>query len=230
MVKKLLLVDGDDMVRAALQEQLQAREEFEVAAFPRAGDGLRHARARHVDLALLDAVLPDMDGREMCRRLRREGMRAPVLLFAAAPAAEDAEDAADAADGHVAKPFRLRVLLARIRAQLRRHERDENAGLRIGPWRFRPGARLLQRTAGADSVRLTEKEAAILQYLHRAGGRPVSRDELLHEVWGYSSEAETRTLEAHVHRLRRKIGAAPGGDGLVRAGAGSWRLAVRERP
>ena len=224
MPGRLLLASDDAMLRASLKEQLEAQAEFQVAAVASAADGLRHARRRPIDLALLDAALPDMDGAALCRALRRSGCAAPVLLFGTfAPS-----DSPDAADGHIPKPFRFDMLLARIRAELRRRKPDEAAGLRLGAWRLRPGAKLLAADDGA-AVRLTEKETAILHYLHGAGGRTVGRDELLREVWGYSQEAATRTLETHVWRLRRKLAAA-GAGGLLFTEAGGYRLAGRQSP
>ncbi len=96
------------------------------------------------------------------------------------------------------------MLLARIRAQLRQHEASEDAVFTIGPYTFRPSAKMLLSPKG-NKIRLTEKETAILRYLYRAGQRPVSRETLLQEVWGYNSGVTTHTLETHVYRLRQKV-------------------------
>jgi DNA-binding response OmpR family regulator len=108
------------------------------------------------------------------------------------------------ANDYITKPFRFAVLLARIRAQLRQHETSEDAVFTIGPYTFRPGSKLLLNPKGSK-VRLTEKETSILRYLYRAGQRPVSRETLLQEVWGYNSGVTTHTLETHIYRLRQKI-------------------------
>ena len=227
MVKKLLLIDDDDMLRATLKEQLEAQGEFEVTACKRAEAGLRCAQERCVDMALLGAVLPDMDSGAMCHRLRENGLGAPILMLTGGGANVGIDDA----DDHIAKPFRFHVLLARIRANLRQHEQSEKAGLQVGPYHFFPGAKLL---LGADDnrIRLTEKETAILQYLLRARGRLVSKSELLQEVWGYGKEVTTATLETHVYRLRRKIQAAANENAdeqsLLRTGAGGYRLTVQD--
>src|SRR5690606_31953951 len=101
------------------------------------------------------------------------------------------------------------VLLARMRAHLRQHEQSEDAVFTIGPYTFKPAAKLLLDEEKNQKIRLTEKETAILKFLYRAGDKPVGRDILLNEVWGYNSEVTTHTLETHVYRLRQKIEADP---------------------
>ena len=108
------------------------------------------------------------------------------------------------ANDYVTKPFRFAVLLARIRAQLRQHEASEDAIFTIGPYTFRPSSKILLNPKG-NKVRLTEKETSILRYLFRARQKPVSRETLLQEVWGYNSGVTTHTLETHIYRLRQKI-------------------------
>ena len=127
------------------------------------------------------------------------------------------------ADDYVAKPFRFAVLLARIRAQLRSHEQSENAVFHIGPYEFRPAQKLLV-DGDKRKVRLTEKETNILKYLYRAGGKPVAREELLAEVWGYNAGVTTHTLETHIYRLRQKIEPEPANSRLLITEAGGYRL------
>jgi DNA-binding response OmpR family regulator len=127
------------------------------------------------------------------------------------------------ANDYVTKPFRFAVLLARIRAQLRSHETSEDAVFRIGPYEFRPAAKALI-DADEKKIRLTEKETSILKYLYRAGEKPVSREELLAEVWGYNAGVTTHTLETHVYRLRQKIEPEPGSAKLLLTEAGGYRL------
>jgi DNA-binding response OmpR family regulator len=127
------------------------------------------------------------------------------------------------ANDYVTKPFRFGVLLARIRAHLRSHEQSEDAVFKIGPYSFRPSAKLL--TDAADrKVRLTEKETAILKFLYRAGAKVVGRDVLLTEVWGYNSGVTTHTLETHIYRLRQKIEADPSNAEILVTEAGGYRL------
>ena len=128
------------------------------------------------------------------------------------------------ANDYVTKPFRLGVLLARLRAQLRLHEQSEDAVFTIGPYTFRPAAKLLLEEDGNKKVRLTEKETAILKYLYRAGQKVVGRDVLLIEVWGYNAGVTTHTLETHVYRLRQKIEHDPGRAEILVTEPGGYRL------
>src|ERR1700687_4611507 len=127
------------------------------------------------------------------------------------------------ANDSVPKPFRFAVLLARIRAQLRQHEASEDAVFTIGPYTFRPSSKLLLSPKGSK-VRLTEKETAILRYLYRAGQKPVSRETLLQEVWGYNSGVTTHTLETHIYRLRQKVEKDAAVPSILVTEAGGYKL------
>lgn len=227
MSRRLLLIDDDTALRQSLAEQLELHEEFETVGADTAGAGLEVARAGHFDLILLDVGLPDMDGREACRLLRKAGVRTPVIMLTAAATDADTILGLDAgANDYVVKPFKLSVLLARIRAQLRQHEQSEDAVFTIGPYTFKPSAKLLlDNERAGKKVRLTEKEAAILKYLYRAGERTVGRDALLSEVWGYNSGVTTHTLETHIYRLRQKIERDPAEARLLVTEPGGYRLA-----
>ncbi|PXA94173.1 DNA-binding response regulator [Caulobacter sp. D5] len=222
--KTLLLIDDDDDLRGALAEQLALHEEFAVAECATAGEGVRQAREIKPDLILLDVDLPDMDGREACRLMRKNGVTAPVIMLTAAASDSDTILGLESgANDYVTKPFRFGVLLARIRAQLRSSEASEDALFRIGPYEFRPSAKLLVDDK-QKKVRLTEKETNILKYLYRAGSKPVSREELLTEVWGYNAGVTTHTLETHVYRLRQKIEPDPAVARILITEAGGYRL------
>lgn len=223
--KTLLIIDDDIDLRGALAEQLQLHEEFSATEAGTAGEGVRLAKEIRPDLVLLDVDLPDMDGREACRLMRKGGVTAPVIMLTAAASDSDQILGLDAgANDYVTKPFRFGVLLARIRAQLRSHEASEDAHYRIGPYEFRPSGKLLIDDKG-KKTRLTDKETSILKYLYRAGEKPVSREELLAEVWGYNAGVTTHTLETHVYRLRQKIEPEPGAARLLLTEQGGYRLA-----
>ena len=223
--KTILIVDDDDDLRGALAEQLALGDEFRVVEAAAGGQGVEAARTAKADLILLDVDLPDMDGREVARRLRQEGVGAPIVMLTAASADEDAIQGLESgANDYVTKPFRFGVLLARIRAHLRSHEQSEAAVFAIGPYEFRPAAKLLVDER-QKKIRLTEKEANILKYLYRAGSKPVPREELLAEVWGYNAGVTTHTLETHVYRLRQKIEPDPSTARLLLTEAGGYRLA-----
>ncbi|HEX4111658.1 MAG TPA: response regulator transcription factor, partial [Stellaceae bacterium] len=131
---RILIVDDDDMLRHALAEQLELHEEFAVAEAPTAAKALELAKTQRFDAVLLDVGLPDMDGRALCRLLRRAGVRAPVLMLTGADSDVDTILGLDAgANDYITKPFRLDVLLARLRAQLRQHAASEDAIFTIGP-------------------------------------------------------------------------------------------------
>ena len=221
----ILIVDDDSELRGALAEQLQIHEEFNTSEAGSGSDGVERAREIKPDLILLDVDLPDMDGREVCRLLRKSGVSSPVIMLTAASSDSDTILGLDAgANDYVTKPFRFAVLLARIRAQLRSHQQSEDAVFRIGPYEFRPAAKLLVDER-QHKIRLTEKETNILKYLYRSGAKAVSREELLTEVWGYNAGVTTHTLETHVYRLRQKIEPDPSNAKLLLTEAGGYRLA-----
>ena len=222
--KTLLIIDDDDDLREALAEQLALHEEFKPVQASTATEGVRLGREIRADLILLDVDLPDMDGREACRLLRKDGVSTPVIMLTAQDSDADTVLGLDAgANDYVTKPFRFAVLLARIRAHLRSHEQSEDAVFQIGPYEFRPAAKVLMDAKGRK-VRLTEKETNILKYLYRAGAKPVSREELLTEVWGYNAGVTTHTLETHIYRLRQKIEPEPGLARLLLTDSGGYRL------
>jgi DNA-binding response OmpR family regulator len=166
-----------------------------------------------------------MDGRELCRLLRRGDVKAPIIMLTGADSEADTILGLDSgANDYITKPFRLGVLLARIRAQLRQHERSEDAVFSLGPYSFRPAAKLLVAADTGEKIRLTEKEAAILKYLLRSGDAVIGRDELLGEVWGYNSGVTTHTLETHVYRLRQKLEEDPSSAKILVTEPGGYRL------
>jgi DNA-binding response OmpR family regulator len=223
--KKVLVVDDDDSLRQSLAEQLRLFEEFVVIEAATGGAALEIAKADHFDVLLLDVGLPDMDGREVCRLLRRAGSTVPIIMLTGADTDADTILGLDSgANDYITKPFRLNVLLARLRAQLRQHEHSEGAVFTIGPYSFRPSAKLLLNEQTSRKIRLTEKETAILKYLYRAGDRVVGRDTLLGEVWGYNAGVTTHTLETHVYRLRQKIERDPSQAEILVTEPGGYRL------
>ena len=223
--KTILIIDDDDDLRDDLREQLEEHSEFATVGAATAADGLRAAAERRPDLVLLDLDLPDRNGREVCRLLRESGVTAPVIMLTAADGEADTVMGLEAgASDYVTKPFRLTVLLARVRAQLRAHEQSEEVVFKVGPYEFHPAARVLVDPKNRK-LRLTDKEANILKYLYRAGDKPVTREELLAEVWGYNAGVTTHTLETHVYRLRQKIEPDPGHARLLITEAGGYRLA-----
>jgi len=221
--KRLLLVDDDAVLRQSLAEQLTA--EFEVVQVETGAAALEAAKADRFDAILLDVGLPDVDGREVCKRLRAGGIRVPILILTAAAGDSDTISGLESgANDYVTKPFRVGVLLARLHAQLRSHEASTDAVFTIGPFTFHPTAKMLVENGSRKKIRLTEKEVAILRFLYRAGDKPVSREILLGEVWGYNAGVNTHTLETHVYRLRQKIERDPTRAEILVTAPGGYRL------
>ncbi len=223
--KKILLIDDDEALRQSLGEQLRLHEEFEIYEADNGTAGLEMAKGDYHDAIILDVGLPDIDGREVCRLLRRSNVKSPIIMLTAADSDADTILALDSgANDYVTKPFKLGVLLARLRAQLRQHEQSEDAVFTIGPYTFRPSVKTLVHNDNNKKVRLTEKETSILKYLYRSGASVVGRDALLGEVWGYNAGVTTHTLETHVYRLRQKIEADPSNAQILVTEPGGYRL------
>ncbi len=222
--KHILLVDDDTELVNSRAEQLQLHEEFETTVVNTAAEGLEIIKDQYFDALILDVGLPDMDGRDLCRLMRRNGVKSPIIMLTGADSEADTILGLDSgANDYVTKPFKLAVLLARLRAQLRQHELSEEAVFAIGPYTFQPAQKVLL-DEDDKKIRLTEKETAILKYLYRTGDAVVSRDKLLHEVWGYNAEVTTHTLETHIYRLRQKIEQDPSNAEILITEKGGYRL------
>ncbi len=223
-LKKILMVDDDVDLREALADQLVQTEEFDVFEASTGTEGLAKAGEQNYDLVILDVGLPDMDGRELCRLMRKHDVKCPILMLTGHVADSDTILGLDAgANDYIAKPFKLPVLLARIRAQLRQHEQSEDAVFGVGPYTFKPAAKMLLDEK-ERKIRLTEKETNILKYLYRATDAVVPRDTLLHEVWGYNAGVTTHTLETHIYRLRQKIEPDPANARILVTEPGGYKL------
>ncbi len=223
-LKNILLVDDDDDLREALAEQLIMTEDFEVFEAENGVGAMSRAKEQNYDLIILDVGLPDTDGRELCRLLRKQGIKAPILMLTGHDSDADTILGLDAgANDYVIKPFKFPVLLARIRAQLRQHEQSEDAVFSLGPYTFKPSMKMLV-TEDDKKIRLTEKETNILKFLYRSADGIVARDILLHEVWGYNAGVTTHTLETHIYRLRQKIEPDPSNARLLVTESGGYRL------
>jgi DNA-binding response OmpR family regulator len=225
--RPVLIVDDDRVLREELVTQLQHEGEFTAAQASSLAEAsaLVSAQGARFDALILDVGLPDGDGRDLCADLRRQGQRMPIIMLTGSDDEADVVRGLDSgANDYIAKPFRLNELLARLRAQLRIFENSEDAVFTIGPYTFRPSAKLLQEPPRNRRIRLTEKEAAILKFLYRAGTKPVPRQILLNEVWGYNAAVTTHTLETHIYRLRQKIEPDPSNARLLVTEGGGYRL------
>ncbi|MCG7495148.1 response regulator transcription factor [Thalassobius sp. Cn5-15] len=223
-LKKILLIDDDEDLREALSEQLIMTEDFDVFEGGNGVEAMAKVKEGLYDLIILDVGLPDTDGRELCKLMRKQGVKSPILMLTGHDSDADTILGLDAgANDYVTKPFRFPVLLARIRAQLRQHEQSEDAVFQLGPYSFRPSMKLLV-TEDDRKIRLTEKETNILKYLYRSADGVVPRDVLLHEVWGYNAGVTTHTLETHIYRLRQKIEPDPTNARLLITESGGYKL------
>jgi len=223
--KQVLVVEDDAALSQSLTEQLRLHEEFECVVANSGQNALEVAKENYYDIILLDVGLPDMDGRDVCKLMRRAGVKSPIIMLTGADSDSDTILGLESgANDYVTKPFRLNVLLARIRAHIRQHEQSEDAVFVIGPYSFQPRAKLLIETTTEKKVRLTEKETSILKFLFRAGDKPVTRETLLDEVWGYNAGVTTHTLETHVYRLRQKIEKDPSNATILVTEPGGYKL------
>ena len=219
--KRVLIVDDDEMLRSSLAEQFAATG-YEPVEAGTIAEGEAKAREGLYEFMVLDVSLPDGDGRVLCRKLRDAGVTCPIVMLTAADSDDDTIAGLKAgANDYITKPFRFAVLAARIDAHLRSHQASEEAIYKIGPYTFRPSAKML--VEGPKRVRLTEKETNILKFLQRAGDT-VSREVLLHEVWGYNPAVTTHTLETHIYRLRQKIERDPARAEILVTESGGYRL------
>ena len=225
-LKKVLLIDDDEDLREALSEQLLMTEDFDVHEGASGTEALEKIKQHSYDLLVLDVGLPDTDGRELCRLIRKQGVKCPILMLTGHDTDSDTILGLNAgANDYITKPFKFPVLLARMRAQLRQHELSEDAIFVLGPYTFKPSLKLLV-TSDDKKIRLTEKETNILKFLYRSTEDVVPRDILLHEVWGYNAGVTTHTLETHIYRLRQKIEPDPGKASILITENGGYRLSM----
>lgn len=216
MKEKILIIEDEEELVKGLKLNLEA-EGYEVSWALDGEDGLAKALRDAPDLVLLDIMLPKKDGLDVCRELRRRNVGAPIVMLTAKREEVDKVVGLEiGADDYVSKPFGLRELLARIRAQLRRDRRDG----RCAPAVFRfdnveidfPHFKVRREGLEFD---LTSLEVEILRYLVAHRGEVVSRDVLLDRIWGYEKFPSTRTVDNHILKLRKKIGEDPAGAGYI---------------
>ncbi|MGV9765024.1 response regulator transcription factor [Micromonospora tulbaghiae] len=201
---RLLVVEDETRLAAALRRGLSA-EGFVVDVAATGPEGLDAARHGEYDAMILDVMLPGLSGYEVVRRLRAEQRWLPVLMLSAKDGEYDQADGLDCgADDYLTKPFSYVVLLARLRALLRRGAPRRPAVLTVGDLRLDPARRRVTR-ADAEVV-LTSREYALLDYLMRRPGEVVSKTELLDHVWDASVDTAPNAVEVYVGYLRRKIG------------------------
>jgi len=204
--KKALIVEDDTALRQTLSEQLELHENYVVVEAETGEQALELIEDQHFEILLMDVCLPDTDGRDLCRLMRRQGVKAPIIMLSGHNTEADTILGLDSgASDYITKPFHLGVLLARVRAQHRQLNFLDDIALLIGPYSFRPSTKILTNKETDTKIHLTERETDILKYLYRMGDRPAARKTLLGEVWGFKANVTTHTLESHIYRLRQKL-------------------------
>ncbi|NJK92371.1 MAG: response regulator transcription factor [Blastochloris sp.] len=215
MKKKILIVEDDPHIRLGVCDALSA-EGYEVVELPAGNKVLVTVRERKPDLILLDLMLPGKNGYDVCRELRQEEIRTPIIMLTAKGQEIDKVLGLElGADDYVTKPFGLRELLARIQAVLRRGGTSEKVAAEekvpreivFGDLRLEPAT--LRGTRGAVPFELTPRECKVLLYLYARAGEAVSRDDLLNRVWGTDYYGTTRTLDQVIVKLRQKLEKKP---------------------
>ncbi|MET7640400.1 response regulator transcription factor [Streptomyces sp. NPDC005438] len=203
---RVLLAEDDAAISEPLARALR-REGYEVEVCEDGPGALDTGLRGEVDLVVLDLGLPAMDGLEVCRRLRNEGLSVPVLVLTARADEVDTVVGLDAgADDYVTKPFRLAELLARVRALLRRGANSAEPPQPPAPQGVRIDVESHRAWMGEEELQLTAKEFDLLRVLVRDAGRVVTRDQLMREVWETTWWSSTKTLDMHISWLRKKLG------------------------
>jgi len=223
---RVLLVEDEVALAEAVRDGLMA-EGFDVDVVHDGNEGLWRAQEGSYDAIVLDILLPGMNGYKVCEGLRDVGVWTPILMLTAKDGEWDEAEALDTgADDFLSKPFSFVVLLARLRALVRRGAPPRPAVLELGPLRLDPGTRRFER--GATTVKLTAREFALLEYLMRRDGNVASKSEILDHVWGIEFGGDPNVVEVYVGYLRRKID-TPFGSHLIRTvrGAG-YRIDAEE--
>jgi DNA-binding response OmpR family regulator len=201
----VLIVEDDAAIIRGLKDSLR-KKEYEVITASDGEEGYGLALTKKPDLMILDLMLPNMSGLEICQKLRAEGFSAPILMLTAKGEESDRVLGLDlGADDYMAKPFSIRELLARIRALLRRTQTTEALPDELRFDDVVVDFRRFEATKRGATLELTKKEFGILRLLAAKAGRVVSRDDLLNDVWGYEHYPSTRTIDTHIGWLRAKL-------------------------
>lgn len=221
---RLLIVEDEKRLALTLAKGLSA-EGFAVDVVHDGAEGLHMATTTDYDLIILDIMLPGMNGYRVCAALRAAGNETPVLMLTAKDGEYDEAEGLDTgADDYLSKPFSYLVLLARIRALLRRRTRGGARVLRVGDLVVDPGTRTCRR--GSQDVPLTAKEFAVLEHLAVRAGEVVSKADILHHVWDFAYDGDPNIVEVYISTLRRKIDAPFGRRSITTVRGAGYRLAA----
>jgi DNA-binding response OmpR family regulator len=221
---RVLIVEDEERLAAGLRNGLEA-EGFAVDVALDGTDGLWMARERPHDIIVLDLMLPGVNGYTICRTLRQEKVWTPILMLTAKDGERDEVDALDAgADDYLTKPFSYAVLLARLRALLRRGSRRRPAVLQAGDLSLDPASKKVRRAG--EEVQLTARELSVLEFLLRNTGQVVSKRDILDHVWDYDFEGDPNIVEVYVGHLRNKLDRPFGRQSIATVRGSGYRLAA----
>jgi two-component system OmpR family response regulator len=199
-----VLVVEDSVRMANLLKRGLEEDGYTVAIAPNGEDALWIASESPTDAIVLDVMLPDMDGFEVCRRIRADGNWSPVLMLTARDALEDRVRGLDVgADDYLTKPFAFSELAARLRALMRRGPAERPVVLRVGDLTLDPATRIVRR--GETSIDLTAREYSLLEFFMRHAGEVLSRTQILDHVWDFAYEGDSNVVDVYVRYLRRKV-------------------------
>ena len=222
-MERILIVEDEERLCAAVAKGL-GDQGFGVETSLDGFEGYRMAREGDFDLLVLDWMLPNLSGIDLCRRLRQEGVATPILILTAKDGVSDETGALDAgADDYVRKPFEFAVLVARCDALLRRRTRGLSQDVVFADLTLDARRRVVR--VGAERVSLSRRESEVLEYLMRANGAVRSKDDLLRDVWGNSSGVDVNSVEVYVGYLRRKLDPAAGRRVVETVRGAGYRLA-----
>ena len=223
--KTILFVSEALLLKDLLLDQLQKQGEYLLEESLSVTEAISLIVKEHFDCILIDSSLADVSLSNLCKNIRQEGVRSPIILVAEELGEGVAIAALDAgANDYVLKPFKINVLVAKIRSNIRQFEQSEFAILRFGRFSFKPGDKILLNNSSKEEVRLTDKETAIIKLLYLSGGEVVTRATLLEEVWGYNTTLTTHTLETHIYRIRQKVGNTSSGQDFIATESEGYRM------
>ena len=224
-IERILLLAEDVSFRQSLAEQMMAHLGIETVGVSRALDAKALFEEQKIDLILADITVPGLDGGDFYKLMRFGSSQTPAIIFVETDA--DIKTALSLGFGPeqcITKPFRLGLLLARIRSLSYEQDLMDQSVMVIGQYSFRPENKCLVHDETETEIRLTGKETSILEVLYLFEDQVVSRDVLLDKVWGYKGNVATHTLATHIYRLRQKLESVPSQSEILMTGPGGYRL------
>ena len=222
--KKILLINNDKDLGEALVFQLSLGEKYQIVESNYETSALAQIDNNFYDLVIINSQSSNLKGYNFTKNLRLSGYKQPIIMLINQNSNLDIpDDQNHKADEYIIKPFRYMVLLKSVETQFHKFKKLENTQYSIGNYVFKPNSKILELDKNR-SIRLTEKENYILKFLYKNLGNFISREILLHEVWGYNSTVTTHTLETHIYRLRQKIEDDPSNACFLITEPGGYKL------